>query len=96
MFGDIIKTSILTIFVLIIFHFIIEHTKNIWYIPKNIDYEPSYKKIVKLLDNFPNKEDLSKSIKHTNNTEESTESMESTESTESIEAKLNEYISNMT
>jgi len=86
MFGDIIKTSILTIFVLIIFHFIIEHTRNIWYIPKNIDYDPSYKKIIKLLDNLPDKEYLDKSSKTTKNTN----------SIEGIEAELNEYITNMT
>ena len=57
MLGYIIKTIILTIFIIIIIHFTIEHTKNIWYIPKHIDYEPSYKKIVDLLDNLPYTED---------------------------------------
>ena len=52
MFGYIIKTIILTIFAIIIIHFIIEHTKIIWYIPKYKNYDASYKKIVELLDAF--------------------------------------------
>ena len=43
MLGYIVKTIILTIFIIIIIHFTIEHTKNI-YIPKHIDYELHIKK----------------------------------------------------
>tara|TARA_Y100000739_G_C20589722_1_gene457222 strand:+ start:392 stop:745 length:354 start_codon:yes stop_codon:yes gene_type:complete len=53
MFGHIIKTIILTIFAIIIFHFIIEHTKKIWHIPNHVDYDASYKKIVDLLETIP-------------------------------------------
>ena len=91
MFGNIIKTIILTIFALIILHFTIEHTKNIWYIPKYKDYNASYKKIVELLNTLPDKDYPSKlsepikSVEHTN-----------IDSINSMERKLSEYISNMT
>lgn len=92
MFGYIIKTIILTIFAIIILHFTIEHTKNIWNIPNNRDYSTSYKKIIKLLDTLPDKDYLSKSI-------EPIESIKLTEDTNSInymETQLTEYINNMT
>ena len=53
MFGHVVKTIILTIFAIIIFHFVIEHTKNIWHIPQHADYDASYKKIVNLLETLP-------------------------------------------
>ena len=89
MFGYIVKTIILTIFALIIIHFIIEHTKNIWYIPKYKDYDASYKKIVELLDNLPDTDYLSEPSKSIN-------SPELFKQNDSMETELNEYISNMT
>ena len=83
MFGHIVKTIILTIFALIILHFTIEHTKNIWYIPKHTDYDASYKKIVELLDTLPDKDSPTKSIEPIN-------------SINPMEAELSEYITNMT
>jgi hypothetical protein len=83
MFRGIINTIILTIFILIIFHFIIEHTRNIWYIPKNENYDGSYKKIVELLDTLPD-------------TPEPPNKKLEINSEDSMENELNEYISNMT
>ena len=83
MFGNIVKTIILTIFAIIILHFILEHTKILWYIPKHSNYDASYKKIIKLLDNLPDKDystEISEQIKNNN----------------SMETELNEYINNMT
>ena len=98
MFGYIIKTIILTIFAIIIIHFIIEHTKNIWYIPKYKNYDASYKKIVELLDSLPdidyppepsNPPEPSKSIKPI-------EYNNSNDSNNPMEIELTEYITNMT
>lgn len=91
MFGHIVKTIILTIFALIILHFIIEHTRIVWYIPKHTDYNASYKKIVELLDTLPDKDYSSKQtesikpVEHTN-----------IKSINPMERELSEYITNIT
>ena len=103
MFGHIVKTIILTIFALIILHFIIEHTKIVWYIPKHTDYNASYKKIVELLDILPDKlpDTLPDTLPDKDYSSKLTESIKPVEHTNiksinPMERELSEYITNIT